>query len=133
MKFFAALGIQLFRIVQADDSAAGIQYNRGGHHRAKERAATGFVDTCDPLPATLARFAFIPRRTQPSHRPQILAHCQRGSARELLLRSNKKARAEKAARAQKIVDGNYDREEVLAVSNFSARLMRAAFPLRCRR
>ena len=46
---------KFLRIVEADNAALGIENDRGGDDRAKERAAAGFIETGDAHPAKLSR------------------------------------------------------------------------------
>jgi hypothetical protein len=49
------VGGKSFRIVEADDAPLGIENHRGGNDRAKQRAASGFINAGDAQPAQLAR------------------------------------------------------------------------------
>src|SRR5690242_4194404 len=51
----AALRRKFFRVVEADNAALGIEYDRGGDDGAEERATTGFIETGDAHPAELSR------------------------------------------------------------------------------
>ncbi len=44
---FAALGLELLRIGETADAAAGVEDDGGGHHRSGERPAPGLVDPDD--------------------------------------------------------------------------------------
>ena len=54
-EFAAAFGRKFLGIVEADNAAPGIENDGGGNDRAKESAATGFVDAGDARPAEFAR------------------------------------------------------------------------------
>jgi hypothetical protein len=53
-EFHAAFGGKFFGIIEADDAALGIEHHGGGNHRAKQGAASGFIDTGDARPAQFA-------------------------------------------------------------------------------
>ena len=74
-KFGTALRLKFFRIVEADDSAFGIEDDRGGDNRAKERAAPGLIETGDAHPAELPRRTLETGRAEAAHRAEILARC----------------------------------------------------------
>ena len=65
---FAALGGQLLGIVEADYPPLGIQYDGRGNHLAEKRAAPHFIQTGNPLPATLASLALESGRASLRHR-----------------------------------------------------------------
>ncbi len=50
-EFTAALSGELFRIIEANYAAFGIEDYGGGNNGAKERAAAGFIETRDAHPA----------------------------------------------------------------------------------
>jgi len=77
-KFGAALRGNFFRIIEADNATLGIENDRGGDDGAKERAATGFIETGDAHPAKLSRRSLETGRAEAAHCAQILARGARG-------------------------------------------------------
>lgn len=72
-EFRAALGGKFFRIVEPDNTALGIENDRGGDDGAKESAATGFIETGDAHPAKLSRLSLETGRAKSAHCAEILA------------------------------------------------------------
>ena len=72
-EFRTAFGGKFLRIVEADDAALGIENNRGGDHRAEERAAAGLIDTGDAQPAKVSRRPLETGRAEAAHGAEILA------------------------------------------------------------
>ena len=72
-KFRAPLGGKFFRIIKADNTAFGIENDRGGDHGAEERAAAGFIETGDAHPAKLSRRSLETGGAEAAHWPEILA------------------------------------------------------------
>ncbi len=80
----AAFGGKLFRIVQTDNTALGIENHRGGNHRAKQRAPSGFINAGDTRPTQFARRPLETGRAEPAHRVGILARRGASVARRFL-------------------------------------------------
>ena len=59
--------VKFLRVVQPDDSALGIEDDRGGDNRTKQRAAPGFIETRDARPAELARRSLETGRAESAH------------------------------------------------------------------
>ena len=72
-KFGAAFSGKFLRIVEADNAALGIENNRGGDHRAEERAAAGLIETGDAQPAKVSRRPLETGRAEAAHGAEILA------------------------------------------------------------
>jgi len=66
-EFIAALGGELFGIVEAEDSALGVEDNGGGDDRTEQSAAAGFVDSGDARPAEFARSPLKTGRAETGH------------------------------------------------------------------
>jgi predicted transcriptional regulator len=66
-EFCAALGGEFFGVVQADDSALGVENDRGGDDGAKQRATAGFVETRNARPAEFARRSLKTGRAESAH------------------------------------------------------------------
>ena len=81
-ELFAAIGSELFGIVEADDAAGGIEDNGGGENGTEERAAACFVETGDARPARLSRQPLEPRVAPSGH--------QSGESEEIGSRENSK-------------------------------------------
>ncbi len=72
-EFCPSLRSKFFRIVEAHNAAFGIENDRGGDHRAEERAAAGFIETGDAHPAKLSRRSLETGRAEAAHCAEILA------------------------------------------------------------
>ncbi len=72
-KLSAALGSKFFRIIEADNTALGIENHRGGDDGAEERATPGFIETGDAHPAELSRRSLETGRAEAAHWAEILA------------------------------------------------------------
>jgi hypothetical protein len=66
-EYGATLGNQLFRIVQTNNAALGIQDDGSRDHRAKQRTAAGFIEARDTRPAQFSRLAFETGATETCH------------------------------------------------------------------
>lgn len=67
-EFDAAFGREFLGIVEAHDSALGIEDHGGGEDWAEEGAAASFIETGDALPTVLSRDALVARAAEPCHR-----------------------------------------------------------------
>src|SRR5205085_1605935 len=83
-EFGAALRSEVLRIVETDNTALGIENHRGGNHRAKQSAASGFIDAGDARPTQFARRSLETGRAEPAHRVGILARCGQAVASSFL-------------------------------------------------
>ena len=63
----AAVRSELLGVVETHDAALGIEYDGGGNHRAKQRAAAGFVEARDTSPAQFACCSFETRGAKSAH------------------------------------------------------------------
>ena len=69
MRGEAASGVRapLLGIIQPNDSPLGIENDRGGYYRTKQRAAAGFVQAGDARPTELTRGSFETGRAKSRH------------------------------------------------------------------
>ena len=69
----SALRGKFLRIVEPHNAAFGIENDRGGEDRAKERAAAGLIKTGDAHPAELSRRSLETGGAETAHCAEILA------------------------------------------------------------
>jgi hypothetical protein len=63
----------LLRVIEPNDAPLRVENDGGGNHRAKKRAAAGFIQTGDARPTEFTRGAFETRAAETAHSAAILA------------------------------------------------------------
>ena len=64
----APVGRELFRVVETNDAAPGIENDGGGYDGTEEGTPACFVEPGDALPTSLPSFALVSGAAEPSHR-----------------------------------------------------------------